>query len=162
MNLVRTLVQNGAMKDTDVARLQEVIAATPNKALHALIIEQNFAKEEDVLAALATQAEQPAGRPSLLTRAWSRCRTAVAGVWDTAATGVRAVANMVAAIARPVVDRVKSVVRPIAERGGKAIHAVRHGCRMIRDRIYHYSRIVCLVGVLALQRLASLTGWSVF
>jgi type II secretion system protein E len=55
MNLVRTLVQNGAMKETDVARLQEVIAATPNKALHALIIEQNFAKEEDVLPVLAEQ-----------------------------------------------------------------------------------------------------------
>src|SRR5882724_7503742 len=55
MNLVRTLVQNGAMKETDVARLQEAIASTPNKALHALIIEQSFAKEEDVLPILAEQ-----------------------------------------------------------------------------------------------------------
>src|SRR5437667_5757585 len=55
MNLVRTLVQNGAMKETDVARLQEAIASSPNKALHALIIEQNFAKEEDVLPVLAEQ-----------------------------------------------------------------------------------------------------------
>src|SRR5437879_5528441 len=55
MNLVRILVQNGAMKDTDVARLQEVIAATPNKPLHSIIIEQNFAKEEDVLPLLAEQ-----------------------------------------------------------------------------------------------------------
>ena len=55
MNLVSTLVQSGAMKDTDVARLQEAIASSPNKPLHALIIELNFAKEEDVLPVLAEQ-----------------------------------------------------------------------------------------------------------
>ncbi len=55
MNLVRILVQNGAMKDADVARLQEALAATPNKPLHSVIIEQNFAKEEDVLPLLAEQ-----------------------------------------------------------------------------------------------------------
>ena len=55
MNLVRILVQNGAMKDADVARLQEAIASAPNKPLHAVIIDQNFAKEEDVLPVLADQ-----------------------------------------------------------------------------------------------------------
>ena len=55
MNLVRILVQNGAMKETDVARLQEAIASAPNKPLHSVIIEQNFAKEEDVLPILAEQ-----------------------------------------------------------------------------------------------------------
>ncbi|MSQ94611.1 MAG: type II secretion system protein GspE [Gemmataceae bacterium] len=55
MNLVRILVQNGVMKETDVARLQEAIATAPNKPLHAVIIEQNFAKEEDVLPVLADQ-----------------------------------------------------------------------------------------------------------
>ena len=55
MNLVRTLVQSGAMKESDVERLQGAIAAAPNKPLHSIIIEQNFAKEEDVLPVLAEQ-----------------------------------------------------------------------------------------------------------
>jgi type II secretion system protein E len=55
MNLVRTLVQNGAMKEADVLRLQEAIVSAPNRPLHALIIEQAFAKEEDVLPVLAQQ-----------------------------------------------------------------------------------------------------------
>ncbi len=55
MNLVRILVQNGAMTEADVTRLQGAIAAAPNKPLHAVIIEQNFAKEEDVLPILAEQ-----------------------------------------------------------------------------------------------------------
>ena len=38
MNLVRILVQNGAMKDTDVPRLQEAVSASPSKPLHALIV----------------------------------------------------------------------------------------------------------------------------
>lgn len=55
MNLVHILVQKGAMKEGEVARLQTAIAASPGKALHALIIEQSFAKEEDVLPVLAEQ-----------------------------------------------------------------------------------------------------------
>jgi general secretion pathway protein E/type IV pilus assembly protein PilB len=55
MNLVSILVQNGAMKDTDVARLQGAMASAPNKPLHSVIIEQSFAKEEDVLPVLAEQ-----------------------------------------------------------------------------------------------------------
>lgn len=55
MNLVGILVQNGAMKADDVPRLQAAIAAAPNKPLHSVIIDQNFAKEEDVLPVLADQ-----------------------------------------------------------------------------------------------------------
>jgi general secretion pathway protein E/type IV pilus assembly protein PilB len=55
MNLVRILVTKGAMKENDVPRLQEAIASTPNKPLHTVIIEQNFAKEEQVLPVLAEQ-----------------------------------------------------------------------------------------------------------
>src|SRR5262245_29809632 len=55
MNLVRILVESGAMKDGDVGRLQEAIAAAPSKPLHSVIIEGNFAKEEDVLPVLAEQ-----------------------------------------------------------------------------------------------------------
>jgi type II secretion system protein E len=43
------------MKESEVARLQTAIAASPGKALHSLIIEQAFAKEEDVLPVLAEQ-----------------------------------------------------------------------------------------------------------
>ncbi len=55
MNLVHILVQKGAMKDGEVARLQSAIAAAPGKPLHLIIIEQGFAKEEDVLPVLADQ-----------------------------------------------------------------------------------------------------------
>ncbi len=55
MNLVKILVQNGAMRETDVHRLQETVASSPNKPLHVIIIEHNFAKEEDVLPVLAEQ-----------------------------------------------------------------------------------------------------------
>lgn len=55
MNLVHILVQKGCMKEGDVARLQTAIAASPGKPLHSLIIEQSFAKEEDVLPVLAEQ-----------------------------------------------------------------------------------------------------------
>ena len=43
------------MKEADVGRLQDAIAAAPNKPLHELIIERNFAKEEDVLPVLAEE-----------------------------------------------------------------------------------------------------------
>ncbi len=55
MNLVRILVDCGAMKEADVGRLQTAVAAAPNKPLHTVIIDQNFAKEEDVLPVLAEQ-----------------------------------------------------------------------------------------------------------
>jgi type II secretion system protein E len=55
MNLVRILVQQGAMKEADVVRLQEAIASSPTKPLHSVIIEQGFAKEEEVLPVLAEQ-----------------------------------------------------------------------------------------------------------
>src|SRR5260221_1254591 len=43
------------MTDADVGRLQEALASARGKALHSVIIEQNFAKEEDVLPVLADQ-----------------------------------------------------------------------------------------------------------
>jgi general secretion pathway protein E/type IV pilus assembly protein PilB len=55
MNLVRTLVEKGVLKESDVPRLQEAAAQAPSKPLHALIIDQGFAKEEDVLPLLAEQ-----------------------------------------------------------------------------------------------------------
>src|SRR4051812_22018736 len=55
MNLVNTLIQKGALNETDVPKVQEALRAAPNKPLHALLIEQSFAKEEDVLPVLAEQ-----------------------------------------------------------------------------------------------------------
>jgi general secretion pathway protein E/type IV pilus assembly protein PilB len=55
MNLVSTLIQKGALNETDVAKVQEAVRAAPNKPLHSLLIEQSFAKEEDVLPVLAEQ-----------------------------------------------------------------------------------------------------------
>src|SRR4051794_6433240 len=55
MNLVKILVQKGALREIDLPRLQETLAATPTKPLHVLIIEHGFAKEEAVLPVLAEQ-----------------------------------------------------------------------------------------------------------
>ena len=55
MNLVQMLVEGEKLKKADLPRLQEAITSAPNKALHAIIIDQNFAKEEDVLPLLAKQ-----------------------------------------------------------------------------------------------------------
>jgi len=55
MNLVRILVQKGAMSEADVARLQDAIASSPTKPLHSVIIDNGFAKEEEVLPVLAEQ-----------------------------------------------------------------------------------------------------------
>jgi general secretion pathway protein E/type IV pilus assembly protein PilB len=55
MNLVRILVKQGTMTEADMPRLQDAIAAAPNKPLHVVLIEQNFAKEEEILPILAEQ-----------------------------------------------------------------------------------------------------------
>ncbi len=55
MNLVRILVQKGALSEADVGRLQSAVASSPNKPLHSVIIDQGFAKEEEVLPVLAEQ-----------------------------------------------------------------------------------------------------------
>jgi type II secretion system protein E len=55
MNLVKILVAKGAMREGDIHRLQETVASSPGKPLHSLIIDNNFAKEEDVLPILAEQ-----------------------------------------------------------------------------------------------------------
>src|SRR5580704_886205 len=55
MNLVKLLVQKGSLLEADVPRLQETLAASPTKPLHVVIIENGFAKEEDVLPVLAEQ-----------------------------------------------------------------------------------------------------------
>src|SRR5436305_12300061 len=55
MQLAQHLVQKKLLSPADLARLAEVRAAAPTEPLHKLLIERGFAKEEDVLAALAEE-----------------------------------------------------------------------------------------------------------
>jgi type II secretion system protein E len=55
MHLAQQLVQKGKLQPTDLARVEEVQKAAPNRPLHELLIEKGFAREEDVLAILAEE-----------------------------------------------------------------------------------------------------------
>ena len=53
MQLVQLLVKKGILSESDVPRIAEAQAAAPNKPVHSVLIEGHFAKEPDILAALA-------------------------------------------------------------------------------------------------------------
>src|SRR5205085_1433249 len=55
MQLAQRLVKRGVLKPDDLARIDEARALAPSKPLHELLVERSFAKEEDVLAALAEE-----------------------------------------------------------------------------------------------------------
>ena len=55
MHLLQRLLEQGVLTEADVTRLNEARAAAPTKAVHELIVEKGFAKEEPVLAALAEE-----------------------------------------------------------------------------------------------------------
>ncbi|HEV3255293.1 MAG TPA: type II secretion system ATPase GspE [Gemmataceae bacterium] len=55
MRLAHRLVEKGHLPEADLARLAEAQNAAPAKALHEVLIENGFAKEEHVLAALAEE-----------------------------------------------------------------------------------------------------------
>ena len=55
MQLVQRLIKRGVIPASELTRVSEAHFATPNKPLHELLIEKGFAKEEDVLAALADE-----------------------------------------------------------------------------------------------------------
>ncbi len=55
MPLVQRLVQNGKLQESDVVSLDEQRAANPDKPVHELLIEKGYAREEDVLTALAEE-----------------------------------------------------------------------------------------------------------
>jgi general secretion pathway protein E/type IV pilus assembly protein PilB len=55
MQLVQRLIRRGALPAADMARVSEAHFAAPDKPLHELLVERGFAKEEDVLAALAEE-----------------------------------------------------------------------------------------------------------
>ncbi len=55
MQLLKRLVQRGILQADIVPRIVEMHNASPNKPLHEVIIEQGFAKEDDVLPILAEE-----------------------------------------------------------------------------------------------------------
>jgi general secretion pathway protein E/type IV pilus assembly protein PilB len=55
MNLVNLLIQSGAMRESDLPKVQEALRDSPNRPLHSVLMEKGFAKEEDVLPLLAAQ-----------------------------------------------------------------------------------------------------------
>jgi general secretion pathway protein E/type IV pilus assembly protein PilB len=55
MQLAQRLVKKGLLPAGELTRVLEAQAAAPSKPLHELLIEKGFAKEEDVLAALADE-----------------------------------------------------------------------------------------------------------
>ena len=55
MRLAQRLVEHGYLTESDLPRVTEVQKASPARPLHELLIENNFAKEDQVLAALAEE-----------------------------------------------------------------------------------------------------------
>src|SRR5437867_2345419 len=55
MQLVQRLVRKGLLSESDLGRVVEAQLTAPAKPLHELLIERGFAKELDVLAALAEE-----------------------------------------------------------------------------------------------------------
>jgi general secretion pathway protein E len=53
MNLLQLLVQKGLLRDADVPALQTAAKSQPNRPLHLLLLDQGYAKEEDLLPMLA-------------------------------------------------------------------------------------------------------------
>ena len=55
MNLIQILVKKGVLAEKDIAAVKEAQKATPAKAVHTLLIDGGFLKEEDVLPVLAEE-----------------------------------------------------------------------------------------------------------
>src|SRR4051812_9859149 len=55
MQLAQRLVRRGVLKSDDLARIAEAHSQSPTRPLHEFLVERGFAKEEDVLAALAEE-----------------------------------------------------------------------------------------------------------
>jgi len=55
MNLLKLLEQKNVIKTDDVASIKQAQKANPQKSLHNLLVDQGYAKEEDILPILAEQ-----------------------------------------------------------------------------------------------------------
>jgi type II secretion system protein E len=55
MRIAKELVSKGVLAEADLARVAEAQASAPEKPLHEILIEKGFAREEQVLAALAEE-----------------------------------------------------------------------------------------------------------
>src|SRR5438093_1035590 len=55
MQLLQILQQKNVVRGEDLSSIQQAQKANPQRPLHAILIEQGFAKEEDLLPVLADQ-----------------------------------------------------------------------------------------------------------
>jgi general secretion pathway protein E/type IV pilus assembly protein PilB len=55
MQLVQRLVQKGILSEADLSRLAEAQLAAPSRPVHELLVERGFARESEVLGALAEE-----------------------------------------------------------------------------------------------------------
>lgn len=55
MTLVQRLIQAGKIRESDAGRAEAMVAATTERPAHEMLVEQGFAKEEDVLAILGEE-----------------------------------------------------------------------------------------------------------
>src|SRR5262245_56399325 len=55
MQLVQRLVKKGILSESDVNRVAEALLLAPTRPVHELLIHRCFAKDPDVLAALAEE-----------------------------------------------------------------------------------------------------------
>src|SRR5258708_30861136 len=55
MQLAQRLVRRGVLKPDELGRMAEAHAQAPSRPLHELLVERGFAKEDEVLAALAEE-----------------------------------------------------------------------------------------------------------
>ena len=55
MNLLQILIQKGIVAEKDLTAVKDAQRASPTKSIHTVVIDGNFAKEEDVLPVLADQ-----------------------------------------------------------------------------------------------------------
>jgi general secretion pathway protein E/type IV pilus assembly protein PilB len=55
MNLVNLLMQKGALRESDMPKVQEALRDAPGKPLHTVLMEKGFVKEEEVLPLLGEQ-----------------------------------------------------------------------------------------------------------
>jgi general secretion pathway protein E len=55
MELLKSLVQKGTVREKDVPAIHEALKSAGGKALHVVLLERGFAREEDLLPALAEQ-----------------------------------------------------------------------------------------------------------
>ncbi len=86
MNLVNLLIQKGALRDTDMPKVQEALRERPNRPLHSVLMEKGFAKEEDVLPVLGRAVRHGPRRSEPRSTVDPETLRSCRPSWSTAAT----------------------------------------------------------------------------